>query len=63
MSLRETIAIRWTSGKKAIIARDDYDPAQHTLWEDDHAVQGKAEEVPQEVAAPVVKRKGRPRRG
>lgn len=33
MSLRELVAIRWPSGKRALIAREDYDPARHTLWE------------------------------
>ncbi len=61
MGERGLIAIRWPSGKKALIARDDYDPARDTLWEEpSDAMQGREEEKLQEIAP---KRRGRTRRG
>ena len=61
MSERELVAIRRPSGKLSLIAREDYDPIKHTLWEEPtNAVQGEAQEVAQEVTP---KRRGRQRRG
>ena len=45
---------------KMRINLSDYDPAKHTLWRDNDAVQEK--EQGQEVA-PAPKKRGRPRRG
>ena len=47
VSERELIAIRRSSGKKSLIAKEDFDPKVHTIWEDTpHAVQeAQAEEV------------------
>ena len=63
MGERGLIAIRWPSGKKALIAREDYDPNRDTLWEAPEAPQAAADAPAMPEVVPERKRRGRTHRG
>lgn len=62
MGERELVAIRRPSGARSLIAREDYDPARHTLWEDSDAMQGREEEGREEEVTTAPRKRGRPRK-
>ena len=54
---RETVAIRRASGKRSVIAREDYDPAVHTLLSDPLSVAPSVASVPEDIPEAAAEKK------